>query len=386
MAETTAQTKVKNAYDLADQRVDEQSILDKFNAVTRAQYDVQREQNRQAENQFYNQMYNTQKTAMDTIRQANAAAVSTGASRGVQAANELSALLGLEQESVASATELAQANRQTAQEETAAVLENVLNAYQQAQQEKSQSVQQTIEQGSVDSQDLQTWATTYVQALANGDAVGAGHAWQMLQQLNQNNINTVPVQTPTTQTPNTEAPSTEAQPILKSGRQADGSLAFNTGDLNNKNYSAIQAALQEYGYTDTTFKNDLLNLYDTEEYDKIKQVDLDKSTQKGEAGNYIRTLIADEKAGKIPVGASVNLNYGNGNGLWYIYLGNGKFIPADIGNTWTGNQVTATLQNNLYVPEGYQASDVKSPNTGLSGSRARNPRNLVLRNIRIDKA
>ena len=143
---------VKKYVDYANQQVDEQAILDKYNAATLAQFNIQREQNRQAENQFYNQMYNTQKTAMDTIRQSNAAAVSTGASRGVQAANELSSLLGLQSESIASATELAQANRQTAQEETAAVLENVLNAYQQAQQERSQLVSQGIEAASVDAQ------------------------------------------------------------------------------------------------------------------------------------------------------------------------------------------------------------------------------------------
>lgn len=147
-----AEPSVKKYVDYANSQVDEQSILDKFNAATVAQYNAQREQNQQNENKFYNQMYNTQQTAMDTIRKSNAAAVSSGASRGVQAANELSALLGLEQESVASATELAQANRQTAQEETAAVLENVLNAYQQAQQEKAQLIQSGIESASVDAQ------------------------------------------------------------------------------------------------------------------------------------------------------------------------------------------------------------------------------------------
>lgn len=138
MADTKQVTgPVKPFYDDAQNAIDEQAILDKYNAATMAQFAAQREQNRQNENKFYNEMYNTQKTAMDTIRQSNAAAVSSGASRGVQAANELSALLGLEQESVASATELAQANRQTAQEETAAVLENVLKAYQDAAQQRS---------------------------------------------------------------------------------------------------------------------------------------------------------------------------------------------------------------------------------------------------------
>ena len=146
MAENT----VKKYYDDSQHQIDEQAIADKFNAATIAQYNAQREQNRQAENQLYNQMYNTQQTAMDNIRKANAAAVSTGASRGVQAANELSSILGLEQESVAGANELAQANRQTAQEETAAVLENILKAYQQAAQEKQNYVQNAIQSASVD--------------------------------------------------------------------------------------------------------------------------------------------------------------------------------------------------------------------------------------------
>ena len=152
MANTTTEPSVKKYYDYAQEQVDEQAIADKFNAATIAQFNAQREQNRQNENAFYNQMYNTQKTAMDTIRQSNAAAVASGASRGVQAAQELSSLLGLQQESVASATELAQANRQTAQEETAAVLENVLNAYQQSVQQRQQLVQQGIESASVDVQ------------------------------------------------------------------------------------------------------------------------------------------------------------------------------------------------------------------------------------------
>ena len=145
--------------DMANNLVDEQAILDKFNAATAAQFNLQREQNRQAENAFYNQMYNTRQTAMDTIRQSNAAAVSTGASRGVQAAQELSALLGLQQESVASATELANANRQTAQEETAAVLENVLNAYQQAEQQRQNLITAGIQAASVDVEKANVEAT-----------------------------------------------------------------------------------------------------------------------------------------------------------------------------------------------------------------------------------
>ena len=168
MANTTTQ-KVKDYEAAAREAVDEQAILDKYNAATAAQYAAQREQNRQAENQFYNQMYNTQQTAMDTIRQSNAAAVSTGASRGVQAAQELSALLGLQQESVASATEVAAAQRATAQEETAAVLDNVLKAYTQAQQERANLVQTMMQQDSINQQRETDLVSLYMQARANKD-------------------------------------------------------------------------------------------------------------------------------------------------------------------------------------------------------------------------
>lgn len=148
--------------------VDEQAILDKYNAATAASYAAQRDQNRLAENQFYNQMYNTQRTAMDTIRQSNAAAVSTGASRGVQAANELSALLGLQQESVAGATEIAQARQQTAQEETATMLDNTLKAYQQAQTERANLIQSAIQADSINQQRETSMQSLYLQALADG--------------------------------------------------------------------------------------------------------------------------------------------------------------------------------------------------------------------------
>ena len=151
----------QQAYDA----VDEQAILDKYNQATAAQFAAQQDQNRVAENNFYNQMYNTQKTAMDTIRQSNANAVSTGASRGVQAANELSALLGLQQESIASATEIANARRQTAQEETAAMLQNIVQASQDAAAQRQQALQSMIQAQSLKATEDQA-AASQTQAAA----------------------------------------------------------------------------------------------------------------------------------------------------------------------------------------------------------------------------
>lgn len=316
----------------ANALVDEQALLDKFNAATTAQYNLQREQNRQAENTFYNQMYNTQQTAMDTIRQSNAAAVSTGASRGIQAANELSAILGLQQESVASATELANANRQTAQEETAAVLENVLNAYQQAEQQRQNLITSAIQGASVDNEYANTLWNAYLQAQANGDSAGAAAAWNKLQGvINGTTTNT------STQTP-----------VLKSDIQEDGSLVFTTADLNDKNTRNIYNVLNKAGYY--TDNEQIINLNDSADYDLIKQVDFSSSKQKGKAAEYIRAIQNDIADNKIPVGSIMQLNYGaSGDNHIAVYLGNGRFARLNI------SELNSDLvEKKVYVPKGYK--------------------------------
>lgn len=122
----------------------------KFDAATKAEYDKQRTNLQTTENKFYNQLYDTQKTTMDTIRQNNAASVATGASRGIQAANELSALLGLQQESVEGATDIANKATTIAQDEAQAMLENVLTAEQQAREANQKIAEYLVQAGSVD--------------------------------------------------------------------------------------------------------------------------------------------------------------------------------------------------------------------------------------------
>ena len=73
-------------------------------------------------------MYGTQATALDTIRRNNAAAVATGASRGIQAANELSAILGLQEANTQTASELAQQRNLLADQEGAALAKNIVDA------------------------------------------------------------------------------------------------------------------------------------------------------------------------------------------------------------------------------------------------------------------
>jgi hypothetical protein len=105
-----------------------QNILDKLNKATEAEYALKNKEYATTENQFYNQMYGAQGTALDTIRKSQAQAIATGASRGLQSANELAAMLGLQQETVASATDLAQQRNLLKDKEAGAYTQNVVNA------------------------------------------------------------------------------------------------------------------------------------------------------------------------------------------------------------------------------------------------------------------
>lgn len=104
------------------------NILSKYDEATAAEYALKNKEYAMTENQFYNQMYGAQGTALDTIRKSQAQAIATGASRGLQAANELASMLGLQQETVASATDLAQQRNMLKDKEAEAYTQNVINA------------------------------------------------------------------------------------------------------------------------------------------------------------------------------------------------------------------------------------------------------------------
>ena len=114
----------------------EDEIRSKFDKATKAEYALKRKEYEQTEDQFYNRLLGTQGTALDTIRRANASAINSGAVRGMQAANELSALLGLQQESVDDSTKLAQARHNLADAEAAAYAKNAIEAMNIANQMK----------------------------------------------------------------------------------------------------------------------------------------------------------------------------------------------------------------------------------------------------------
>lgn len=107
---------------------DKDAIKSVFDNATAAQYKALRNEAKVNENQFYQNQYNNQAAALDTIRKANAQAIATGASKGLQAANELSAILNLQQQSTEEATQLAANRANLAAEEQAAYAQNAASA------------------------------------------------------------------------------------------------------------------------------------------------------------------------------------------------------------------------------------------------------------------
>ena len=107
---------------------DKDTILSLLNGATKAQYDAQRQTTQETTDDFYNQMSASQAGLLDTLRSNQAGAVATGASKGMAAAQELSALLGLQATNTQGATDLANAKNKLDAEEAAAYAANTKTA------------------------------------------------------------------------------------------------------------------------------------------------------------------------------------------------------------------------------------------------------------------
>ena len=140
--------------------------------------------------------------------------------------------------------------------------------------------------------------------------------------------------------------------MFESGIQADGSLAFSTADLNENNIQNIKNGLnQKYPDMGYMYSNDIIDLSDVAQYDKIKQADFNSKTSQGAAGPYVETIISDAKNGLIPVGSIVEMQYGNGKKKPCIYIGQQKFVPV---TNLSGYLLKDVGMDNIYIPKGYK--------------------------------
>ena len=127
----TASRPVLSGLELGDKydiQYNQDYIRDLLDTATAAEYNSKRQEFAATENKFYNELYDTQASALDTIRASNSAAVATGATKGMAAAQQLAAILGLEQASVESATDLANQRNELAAKEAEAYAKNANTA------------------------------------------------------------------------------------------------------------------------------------------------------------------------------------------------------------------------------------------------------------------
>lgn len=105
--------KVRSAAELnkilgTDFTYDRDEIYNVYKDATKAAYQTQLGEQRAAERGYYANMAAAQDTAVDTMRNQYGQAIASGASKGMQAANTLSAILGTSQQTAQAATQLAQ--------------------------------------------------------------------------------------------------------------------------------------------------------------------------------------------------------------------------------------------------------------------------------------
>ena len=107
---------------------DYDKILGLLNKATTDAYAARETEAKQTENTFYRNMVDTQSATLDTLRQTQAAAVATGASKGIAAAQELSAILGMQEEAGVGATDLANARLNLSEKKQAEMSQNASGA------------------------------------------------------------------------------------------------------------------------------------------------------------------------------------------------------------------------------------------------------------------
>ena len=88
-------------------RTTAEAQTENLNKQSQSAYRQQQIESQKAQNQFAQNQQANQLSALDAIRRSNASAIANGANAGLSAANQLSSILGLQEDTSDAATELA---------------------------------------------------------------------------------------------------------------------------------------------------------------------------------------------------------------------------------------------------------------------------------------
>lgn len=131
---------------------DTRAIRQAYDQATAAAHAAEERSIISAENAWQRNLASTQQTALDTIRKNNASAIATGASKGMQAANELSAILGLQDTATEEATALVQQRLDLADKYAAEYAKNVITAQEMASANKQAMMSAAMQQYGYDTE------------------------------------------------------------------------------------------------------------------------------------------------------------------------------------------------------------------------------------------
>lgn len=111
---------------------DRNKIENIFRQGTDAQYDVMKRENQIAQNQYANNQFNQQQSAIETLRQQRNSQIASGMARGLNAAQEQGTILGVQQDAMSGALELANTQQTQADKIAAAYAQNTIDALKEA--------------------------------------------------------------------------------------------------------------------------------------------------------------------------------------------------------------------------------------------------------------
>lgn len=216
-----------------------------LNKQSQAAYQEQQLANQNAQNKFIQNQAATQMSALDAIRRSNASAIANGANAGLSAANQLSSILGLQEESMQAATDLA--NKDI---ESAAAYNTQLNANAVKGQELANALNTKIDETNAE---LAKSLATNADSIANIIAAERNAAAQE---------RAAGVSTSTTETENPETGETTIteSSLTPAERQRQD-------ELNEANYKRLDDALARIT---ANWSTDAYRTYFTSYYDPLK--------------------------------------------------------------------------------------------------------------------
>ena len=116
----------------------------KFDALTEAEYNTKRNEYKRSEDEYYRNQAGYNQQYMTAANNAISSAITSGALRGMQFANQFAAQNQIASDNATGARDLAQAYNDLASSEAEAYTQNAINAYDNIQQLKQNILQQAI--------------------------------------------------------------------------------------------------------------------------------------------------------------------------------------------------------------------------------------------------